>query len=93
MTARKIRVSCGPGVFKLFLQIPEDCDDVATVLRLIRDVSPRMPLTKEDNRVMKMMEKSWINIERAALASFYDVDPYELARRPQSDDRERTKKR
>ena len=86
MNSRRIRVSDGPGVYKVFIQIPKDSDDVIPLLRVIRDLAPRMNLTRDDRDVMKKMEGTWIDIERAAVASFYDVDPYELARRPRDEE-------
>lgn len=83
---RKIKVGEGEGVYKLFVQIPKDGDEVARVLRLIRDISPTMPLSAHDVVVTYRMEGSWIDTERAAVVAFYDVDPYALARRPESDE-------
>jgi hypothetical protein len=89
----KIRVSKGTGVFKMFVQVPRDCGEVASVLRLVRDLQPRMRMVADDYKTAAEMEESWIRYEREALSSYYDVDAYKLARRPNERDKKDQKER
>ena len=81
-SVRRAKLTETKNSFKLFVEIPKDGEEVAKVLRLVRDLAPSMPFGIDDSKVANSMQAAWIELEKRSAFEHFNVDPYKLARLP-----------